>query len=162
MTLLYALITVAQAQQTWPADAVIEDAAAVQITDDGLDAITALIPALLPSEIPVDTVADEGGWWCVNYGYELSNIWVGIEVSGADITPGNGVLDVTADSAALGKTAGKDARAEKSTYVSTLGLEGARAEADALLNKALDALTGFGNDAEALRQLARQMVHRQS
>lgn len=72
------------------------------------------------------------------------------------------VLDVTADSAALGKTAGKDARAEKSTYVSTLGLEGARAEADALLNKALDALTGFGNDAEALRQLARQMVHRQS
>ena len=97
MTLLYALIAVAQAQQTWPADAVIEDAAAVQITDDGLDAITALIPALLPSEITVDTVADEGGWWCVNYGYELSNIWVGIEVSGADITPGNGVLDVTAD-----------------------------------------------------------------
>jgi len=71
------------------------------------------------------------------------------------------VLDVTADSAALGKTAGKDARAEKSTYVSTLGVEGARAEAEALLKEALEALAVFGEEAEALRLLARQMVHRQ-
>jgi geranylgeranyl pyrophosphate synthase len=71
------------------------------------------------------------------------------------------VLDVTADSAALGKTAGKDARAEKSTYVSTLGLEGARAEAEALLKEALEALAVFGEEAEPLRLLARQMVHRQ-
>ena len=49
------------------------------------------------------------------------------------------VLDVTGDSASLGKTAGKDERAEKSTYVSTLGLEGAQQEADALLKEALDA-----------------------
>ncbi len=72
------------------------------------------------------------------------------------------VLDVTGDSTALGKTAGKDARAEKSTYVSTLGLEGARAEADALLAEALSALTVFGESAEPLRQLARKMVDREN
>jgi len=70
------------------------------------------------------------------------------------------VLDVTGDSASLGKTAGKDERAEKSTYVSTLGLEGAKREADALLNEALDALSEFGDTAEPLRKLARKMVHR--
>ena len=70
------------------------------------------------------------------------------------------VLDVTGDSASLGKTAGKDARAEKSTYVSTLGLAGAQEEADRLLNEALEALSIFGSDADPLRDLARQMVHR--
>ena len=70
------------------------------------------------------------------------------------------VLDVTGDSASLGKTAGKDERAEKSTYVSTLGLEGAQQEADALLKAALDALAEFGETAEPLRTLARKMVHR--
>ena len=70
------------------------------------------------------------------------------------------VLDVTGDSASLGKTAGKDERAEKSTYVSTLGLEGAKQEADALLNEALDALAEVGDTAEPLRKLARKMVHR--
>ena len=71
------------------------------------------------------------------------------------------VLDVTGDSLALGKTAGKDARAEKSTYVSTLGLSGARAEANALLDEALSALSVFGEAAEPLRQLAEKMVHRE-
>ena len=70
------------------------------------------------------------------------------------------VLDVTGDSASLGKTAGKDARAEKSTYVSTLGLAGAQEEADQLLNEAVEALSIFGSDADPLRGLARQMVHR--
>ena len=70
------------------------------------------------------------------------------------------VLDVTGDSSSLGKTAGKDEQAQKSTYVSTLGLEGARAEADTLLNDALTALSMFGERAEPLRQLANAMVHR--
>ena len=72
------------------------------------------------------------------------------------------VLDVTGDSASLGKTAGKDERAEKSTYVSTLGLEGAQKEADKLLNDALDALAEFGEAAEPLRALASKMVHRET
>ena len=70
------------------------------------------------------------------------------------------VLDVTGDSASLGKTAGKDERSEKSTYVSTLGLEGAQQEADDLLGEALDALAEFEEAAEPLRTLARKMVHR--
>ena len=70
------------------------------------------------------------------------------------------VLDVTGDSDSLGKTAGKEARAEKSTYVSTLGLAGAQEEADRLLNEAQEALSIFGSDADPLRDLARQMVHR--
>ena len=72
------------------------------------------------------------------------------------------VLDVTGDSESLGKTAGKDERAEKSTYVSTLGLDGAKQEADRLLDEALGALSEFGEAAEPLRNLARKMVHRQT
>ncbi|MDB5879387.1 MAG: Polyprenyl synthetase, partial [Variovorax sp.] len=49
------------------------------------------------------------------------------------------ILDVTADSLTLGKTAGKDAAADKPTYVSLLGLDGARTEARALLAHALAA-----------------------
>ena len=70
------------------------------------------------------------------------------------------MLDVTGDSASLGKTAGKDEQAEKSTYVSTLGLEGAQQEADTLLKEALHALAEFRDAAEPLRALARKMVHR--
>ena len=70
------------------------------------------------------------------------------------------VLDVTGDSARLGKTAGKDERAEKSTYVSTLGLSGAQQEAVRLLIEATDALSAFGDRATPLRSLAHKMVKR--
>jgi len=72
------------------------------------------------------------------------------------------VLDVTGDSDSLGKTAGKDFKAKKSTYVSALGLAGAKKEADRLLNAALEALNIFGDRADPLRNLARQMVHRRA
>lgn len=65
------------------------------------------------------------------------------------------ILDVTADSQTLGKTAGKDAAADKPTYVSLLGLEGARAQASQLLDDALAALDASGlQDTAALRALA--------
>ncbi len=50
------------------------------------------------------------------------------------------VLDVTADSATLGKTAGKDEAADKPTYVALMGLTAAKAYADALASQALQAL----------------------
>jgi farnesyl diphosphate synthase len=50
------------------------------------------------------------------------------------------ILDVTADSAVLGKTAGKDAAQDKPTYVSVLGMDAARARAKQLHEEALDAL----------------------
>lgn len=71
------------------------------------------------------------------------------------------ILDVTADSQTLGKTAGKDAANDKPTYVSLLGLQGARAEANGLLSQALDALARSGlADTSALAALARTVVER--
>ena len=71
------------------------------------------------------------------------------------------ILDVTADSQTLGKTAGKDAAADKPTYVSLLGLDGARKEAQVLLAQALAALDRSGlTDTGALRALARMVVDR--
>jgi len=71
------------------------------------------------------------------------------------------VLDVTADSQTLGKTAGKDAQQAKPTYVSVLGLERSRAYARELLGQALQALDASGlDDTTALRALARMVVER--
>ena len=74
------------------------------------------------------------------------------------------ILDVTADSATLGKTAGKDAAADKPTYVSLMGLEAAQRLADALASQALQALEETGlNDTslQPLRALAAMVVQRQ-
>lgn len=71
------------------------------------------------------------------------------------------ILDVTADSATLGKTAGKDAEQDKPTYVSVLGLERSRAYAQELLAQALAALDASGlADTRALRALADMVVNR--
>lgn len=71
------------------------------------------------------------------------------------------ILDVTADSQTLGKTAGKDAAADKPTYVSLLGLDGARAQASQLLADAIAALNKSGlPDTAALRALAHMVVDR--
>nr|WP_199065527.1 farnesyl diphosphate synthase [Chitinimonas sp. BJB300] len=70
------------------------------------------------------------------------------------------ILDVEADSATLGKTAGKDAARDKPTYVSLLGLKQAKLRAEELEAEALDCLDIFGSRAERLRQLAHFIVHR--
>ena len=71
------------------------------------------------------------------------------------------ILDCTASTATLGKTAGKDEAAEKPTYVSLLGLDGARAYADELRSDALAALAVFGERAARLTALADFICHRQ-
>jgi farnesyl diphosphate synthase len=71
------------------------------------------------------------------------------------------ILDVTADSATLGKTAGKDAHQNKPTYVSVLGLERSRAYACELRQQALQALEASGlRDTSALHALALMVVDR--
>ncbi|CAN7304122.1 polyprenyl synthetase family protein [Variovorax sp. LjRoot290] len=71
------------------------------------------------------------------------------------------ILDVVADSQTLGKTAGKDAASDKPTYVSLLGLDGARAQARELLAQALAALDRSTlADTGALRALAHMVVDR--
>ena len=72
------------------------------------------------------------------------------------------VLDVTASSETLGKTAGKDIAAEKSTYVACMGVDDARAYANQLLDEALALLTPFGEAADSLSALSRLLVHRNS
>ncbi|CDG85163.1 polyprenyl synthetase family protein [Janthinobacterium agaricidamnosum] len=72
------------------------------------------------------------------------------------------VLDATADSATLGKTAGKDAAANKPTYVSILGLEPSRMLAEQLRQDAHAALAPFGDKAGRLRQLADLVVQRKA
>jgi farnesyl diphosphate synthase len=71
------------------------------------------------------------------------------------------ILDVTADSVTLGKTAGKDAANDKPTYVSLLGLTRAQEYAEQLLNEALKALQDSGlKSAHSLAALAQRVVNR--
>lgn len=70
------------------------------------------------------------------------------------------VLDAEASTATLGKTAGKDARQNKPTYVNTLGLAQSKALAEELRQNALTALSEFGQRALRLRQLADFIVLR--
>ncbi|MEI8401193.1 MAG: polyprenyl synthetase family protein, partial [Alcaligenaceae bacterium] len=70
------------------------------------------------------------------------------------------VLDVTADSSQLGKTPGKDAAANKPTYVTLMGLAQARAFAGQLHQRALAALNPFGDSADLLAGLADFIVLR--
>lgn len=71
------------------------------------------------------------------------------------------ILDVTADTATLGKQQGADIARNKPTYVALLGLETAKHKADSLRQEALSALTNFAQSAEPLRQLANYIVARQ-
>jgi geranylgeranyl diphosphate synthase type II len=70
------------------------------------------------------------------------------------------VLDVTQDSATLGKPQGSDAAAGKSTYVDILGIDGAKARAKSCLDSALAELSPLGPQAEALAAIARHLIDR--
>jgi geranylgeranyl pyrophosphate synthase len=72
------------------------------------------------------------------------------------------VLDATGTTATLGKTAGRDAELDKSTYVSLLGVDRARREAERHARLAVDRLAGSGLDIETLAHLARYIVTRTS
>lgn len=72
------------------------------------------------------------------------------------------VLDATATTAQLGKTAGRDVALSKSTYVSLLGVEGARGEAERLAGAAVKALEGSGLEPDTLAALAGYIIHRSS
>jgi farnesyl diphosphate synthase len=64
------------------------------------------------------------------------------------------ILDTEADTATLGKTAGKDADSNKPTYVSILGLDAAKQLANTLYQNALQALSPYDEKATRLRELA--------
>jgi len=72
------------------------------------------------------------------------------------------LLDVEGDAALVGKKVGKDADAGKATFVSLLGVERARAQADMLADQAARHLDPFGAKAELMRAVARFVVDRRS
>ena len=70
------------------------------------------------------------------------------------------ILDATADTATLGKTAGKDQQRHKPTYVSILGLARARRKAAELREEALGSLAPFGTRGKPLAELVRFIAGR--
>jgi geranylgeranyl pyrophosphate synthase len=72
------------------------------------------------------------------------------------------LLDVTETTESLGKTAGKDARSEKATYPSVLGVEGTQDLADELFQAARSSLSKLHRPHDLLIQIADFIRHRQS
>ena len=72
------------------------------------------------------------------------------------------VLDIEGDTETLGKPQGSDLERNKATYPNLLGLEGAKRAARDMLEQALEHLSGFGENADMLRQLATYIVERKS
>jgi farnesyl diphosphate synthase len=70
------------------------------------------------------------------------------------------ILDVEGDPTRAGKRLQKDKDAGKATFVSLLGLEGAKSKAEALVEQACDGLEVFGGTGDNLRQLARFIIDR--
>ena len=71
------------------------------------------------------------------------------------------LLDVHGDEAVAGKALRKDATAGKQTFLSLLGTERAKAQAALLIEQAISHLSGYGPEADLLRQIARYVVVRE-
>jgi geranylgeranyl diphosphate synthase type II len=72
------------------------------------------------------------------------------------------VLDLTVDSAHLGKTAGKDLAAEKATWPAVYGIEQSQRDAARLIEEAFAALTPYGSRANGLKAVARYLAERKN
>jgi geranylgeranyl diphosphate synthase, type II len=72
------------------------------------------------------------------------------------------VLDMTVDSAHLGKTAGKDQATEKATWPAVFGIEQSRRDAASLIEEAFAALAPYGSRADGLKSVARYLVERKN
>lgn len=72
------------------------------------------------------------------------------------------ILDVTADTATLGKTAGKDLDADKGTLVALHGVDAVRKMLAEAVAQAHEALTGFGTQADGLRSMATFIAERKN
>jgi geranylgeranyl diphosphate synthase type II len=72
------------------------------------------------------------------------------------------VLDMTQDSAHLGKTAGKDLATEKVTWPAVFGIDQSRRHASQLIEEAFAALDPYGDRADSLKAVARYLVERKN
>jgi farnesyl diphosphate synthase len=72
------------------------------------------------------------------------------------------LLDVDGDAATVGKATGKDAAANKATFVSLLGVEGARERLQALVQEAESAISSLGDDSGVLKTAAHFIANRRN
>ncbi|MBS1806887.1 MAG: polyprenyl synthetase family protein [Acidobacteria bacterium] len=93
---------------------------------------------------------------------ELEHFTEYAEKSGLAFQVADDVLDATATSEELGKTAGKDEAAQKATYVSLYGIENARQHAEQLYQEAIAAVRQTGRATERLEAIARFIVERKN
>ena len=84
------------------------------------------------------------------------------EVAGRTCVIADDIIDVEGSEESAGKKVGKDAAAGKATFVSILGLERARAQADLLARQAAQHLEPFGKSADLLIQAANFVVTRRA
>jgi len=70
------------------------------------------------------------------------------------------VLDVTQDSAQLGKTAGKDVASDKATWPAVFGIEASRQHAETSIAEAFAELAPYGSTADGLKSVAQYLVER--
>ncbi len=106
--------------------------------------------------------------WCVEAGAILGRVphdaRAGLRAYARDIglafQIADDLIDVEGDAAIAGKAVGKDAGAGKETFVSLMGVERARAQAEALVEQAIGHLAHHGDEAALLRAIARYVVER--
>ncbi len=104
--------------------------------------------------------------WAAEAGPVMGNANTGImrayaEAIGLAFQITDDILDVTGDPEKAGKRLNKDRAAGKATFVTLLGLDGARRKAAELVEEASDHLQSFGGTGDTLRQLARFIIERE-
>ena len=93
---------------------------------------------------------------------ELDAVTIYGEKAGLAFQVADDLLDETATSAELGKTAGKDAASHKATYTSLYGIDGAKDMAARLCREAITAIAATGRQTSVLEEIARFIVERRS
>jgi geranylgeranyl diphosphate synthase type II len=91
---------------------------------------------------------------------ELAQLTTYAEKCGLAFQVADDLLDETASSAEMGKTAGKDAKRKKATYTALYGIDGARKRANELCDEAVSAIQSLGRETGVLEDVARFIVVR--
>jgi len=99
---LLLLLGMPAAAETYPAGEPVDEAVVVDLTPEGFDAVTDVLPTLLPSGISIDPIGDgyEGAFgecWLGGYEYSLENMWIDLSVGDAAIVPHDGYISIDLD-----------------------------------------------------------------